>query len=93
MSWTAAPQKPTRVVIVRSMNAVPLLEDRSCPAPCLFPVAYAPIMEDSICGLTSGERQHVKSEETARLPTVCSNKDESASHSTERMAAKHLDSY
>lgn len=81
------------------MNAihvsVPLLEDRSCPVPCLLPLAHAPIMEGSIYGLTSRERQHVESEEAVRLPTeatrtVFFNKDESASDRSEHMAAEHL---
>lgn len=69
------------------MNAihvsVPLLEDRSCPVPCLLPLAHAPIMEGSIHGLTSSERQREESEEAAHLPTEATraaslNKDETA---------------
>lgn len=47
--------------------SVPLLEDRSCPVPCLFPLAHAPIMEGSIHGLTSRWRQRVESEEATHV--------------------------
>lgn len=48
-------------------SGVPLLEDRSCPVPCLFPLAHAPIMEGIIYGLTSRGRQRVESEEAAHV--------------------------
>lgn len=78
------------------MNAVhisvPLLEDRSCPVPCLFPLAHAPIMEGSIYGLTSRVRQHVESEEAAHVcpqrPHRLLNKDKSATDRSDHVSAK-----
>lgn len=43
----------------------PLLEDRSCPVPHLFPLAHAPIMGGSVYSLTSRGRQRVLSQEAA----------------------------
>lgn len=84
-------QTHTRSGCRGGMNAV---HDRSRPVPCLFPLAHAPIIEGSICGLTCRGRQRVESEEAA---LVCpqrprrlfsSTKGESAADRSEHMSAK-----